>query len=125
MGEIVTFILGVVIGFLFGITIYWLPIGQFWNELRALLSLISKRYPEGTEILVRGGIDLKPLDTNLRVQYAIKEQLMKVSLDEGINWHHTQSGWIRARVLQVWKDEREDVIPALYRICERDILERK
>jgi hypothetical protein len=124
VGEIVIFILGVVIGFLFGVAIYWLPIGQFFNELKSLWSLVSKRYPDGTQITVRGGIDIKPQNSALHVLFLTRDTLMTVWLDEGIGWHFTNSGWVRARILQVWMNESKDEVPNLYRICHKDILRK-
>jgi len=117
-------ILGVVIGFFVGIAIYWLPIGQFLNELKSLWSLVSQKYPKGTEILVRSGIDLKPQNSALDVLFLPRDTLMTVWLDEGIGWHFTHSGWVRARILQVWINESQDEVPNLYRICHKDIVRK-
>ena len=124
MWEIANFLFGVVIGFLFGVLIYWLPIGQFFNEMQSLWNLVYKRYPEGTNIIVRGRIDLKPQNTAQSVLLLSRDTPMTVWLEEGIGWHHTHSGWLRARILQVWISDSKEEFPNHYRICHRDILKK-
>lgn len=113
--EIGWLMVGTAVGFVAGIAIYWLPLGQFSNEIQALWNL-KRRYRTGDEVTVKAGTDLYPVDTKLRTVTISANKKMKVAHDEGVGWHHTHSGWKRARILHVY-DPDQNNIPDLYRTC--------
>lgn len=113
------FIAGVIVGFLFGVAVYWLPLRQFGNELKALKSLVFKRYHRGSQVTVRAGADLKTLSGQSDATFVGNEIVMNVHHDQGVEWFHTGShGWTRARVIQVYEPRNENVI---YRVCHLDL----
>jgi hypothetical protein len=118
------FVLGIIVGLFAGIAIYWLPLSQFLNECKSLINLATKRYPVGTSITVRGGAELKPLDSGTRLGTGFISQNvnMKVWHDEGIGWFHTSSGWSRSRILHVYFPS-EGGIQLVYKICHLDLIE--
>ena len=116
----ISFISGVVVGFLVGLMIYWMPLGQFINEIKALYNLNKKRYRRGDKIVIASNSDKKSLlQPNLiSCNYYDKEYV--VFYDRGIDWHFSsKKGWIRARVLSVF--DPDDKTGELYNICHIDI----
>lgn len=117
--DLCWFVAGIIAGFLVGVAIYWLPLGQFVNELKALKNLISNKYQRGTEIKISAGAELKTLAGKVATTGMNDNVEMKVFHDEGVNWFHTGSqGWIRARVLQIYSSKDDSVI---YRVCHLDV----
>jgi hypothetical protein len=120
----VLFVLGIIVGLLAGIAIYWLPLSQFLNECKSLFNLATKRYPVGTPVTVRAGAELKPLENGTRIGtgFISQDANMKVWHDEGIGWFHTASGWSRSRILHVYFP-LEGVVQPVYKICHLDLIE--
>lgn len=119
--DILSLAIGTVIGLIAGIAIYWLPLGQFTNEWLAIWNLNRKKYKLGEELVIRAGIDLKPLNPNLPILMTTQNVTVKIWNDEGVNWHHTHSGWKRARVLHVFESSKQD-IQNVYKVCHLDII---
>lgn len=116
--DIVSLGIGTAVGLLAGIGIYYWPLGQFLNECRALWHLTRKRYRVGDEVTVRAGVDLKPL-VHGETKTTIRNTSLKVWHDEGVGWHHTHSGWKRARILHVYFPSEE--ISPVYRVCHLEL----
>lgn len=122
MKDAIFFVLGVVVGFLFGLVIYWLPLRQFKNELHALWSLCTKKYSRDTKIKLKVGTRLKAISPNVQDKEVLNDQHEWVIWnDEGVGWHFTINGWQRARIIQV-ANPREDGNP-LYRTSHLEILD--
>ncbi|MCB9061386.1 MAG: hypothetical protein H6622_07695 [Halobacteriovoraceae bacterium] len=118
--DVLLLVVGLALGLLLGIAIYWLPLGQFKNELRALWNLTRKRFRQGDKVRIKSGVDLKPIDSRLDIATTGGNvQDMLVWNDEGISWHHTPNGWIRARVIHVAKESEE--ISPVYKVSHLDI----
>lgn len=117
MKDLVLFVLGVIVGFLFGAVIYWAPLKQFKNEMSSLYHLIFKKFRRGDEIVVVQGVDLKPVDPNLGVLYINNTNTeMIVAYDVGVEWYFMSTGGhIRSRVLHV-SLKGQAGIPPLYKI---------
>lgn len=121
MKDGVLFILGILIGFLFGIMIYWLPLRQFKNELFALWNLCTKNYKRDTVIRLKVGTRLKALSMNIQDREVTNDlQTWIVWNDEGVGWHFTSNGWQRARIVQIMNPSEEG--NPLYRACHLEIL---
>lgn len=119
--DLLFLIVGMILGLLFGIAIYWFPLRQFKNELVALWNLSRIRYKQGDKIKVKAGVDLKPLNPNDKLATTGSNiQQMLIWNDEGISWHHTGNGWIRARVIHVARQTEE--LSPVYKICHLDIV---
>lgn len=103
-----------------GVAIYWAPLGQFGNEWKAIWNL-RKRYNQGDDLTVKAGIDLKPLDSRTPTATLLRDTRMKIWNDEGVGWHHTHSGWTRARVLHVF-DPSKGAVSDVYKICHLDVI---
>lgn len=116
----ILFVAGIVLGFFFSVAVYWLPLGQFMNECRALWSL-RKRYQREDAIVVKPGVDLKPIDPSKETLTTVNNFEMKVANDEGVGWHHTSHGWVRARILHVYRSDIGS-ITSLYKICHLDLI---
>jgi len=119
--DILLLILGTLVGFFFSVGIYWAPLGQLFNELKAVWNLCRHRYNRGDTIQIRGGTTLYPLNVKQDRLLFIPNKEMKIWHDEGINWHHTDSGWIRARIVHIFNPE-EKGIPSVYKACHLDII---
>lgn len=119
--DVVSLAVGTAVGLIAGVAIYWLPLGQFTNEWLAIWNLTRKRYNRDDELVVRAGTDLKPLNPNLQAATVVQNTTMKIWNDEGVGWHHTHSGWKRARVLHVFDPSREG-IQDVYKVCHLDIV---
>lgn len=74
----------------------------------------------GDEITVGAGADLTPLNSALPKPMLLNNEIMKIWHDDGVGWHHTGSGWIRARVVHVYRPS--GAISDVYKICHVDIL---
>lgn len=120
--DIVFLGLGTAVGLLTGVAIYWLPLGQFANEWRSIWHLTRRRYNCGDELIVKAGTDFRALDSVQVTSTVTQDTRMKVWHDEGIGWHHTHSGWKRARILHVYPAEGAG-IEKVYRICHWDLKE--
>jgi hypothetical protein len=118
-------ILGVVIGLIAGIAIYWAPLRQFGNEWKAIWNLVRKRYVRGDSVRIKSGTDLKLYESNAsnQVTTIIRETTMTIWHDEGVDWLHTSNGWMRVRVLQVY-DPTVNGTPPVCRICHLDISQK-
>ncbi|KYG68758.1 hypothetical protein AZI87_05870 [Bdellovibrio bacteriovorus] len=117
--EIIWLGIGTAVGLLAGVAIYWAPLGQFGNEWKAIWSL-RRRYNQGDELTVRAGIDLKPLDSRVATATLMRDTQMKIWNDKGVGWHHTHSGWKRARILHVF-DPATGGVSDVYKICHLDL----
>lgn len=118
--DIVFLILGIIIGLLAGIAIYWLPLGQFINEVLAISNMVFNRYTRNDKLTVKPFVSMKPLDSqNQPIEYNCNHE-MQVANDEGVGWHHTAKGWKRARILHVF-DPMQEGSQNLYKICHLDI----
>lgn len=115
--DIVLLVVGVVIGFVFGVAIYWLPLGQFLNEYEAIWNLVWKRYSRGDDLVVKAGTDFKSLGQDQTLHTITRNTPMKFWHDEGIGWYFTSSGWKRVRILHVYTESSEQ----LYRICHKNL----
>lgn len=113
-------VLGLVLGLLLGIGIYWLPLGQFVNEWKALWDLIRKRYPKGALLTVKRGTDLVRVGMSTYPNLLNRDTEMAVWNDRGVDWFHTPNGWKRVRVLHIF-DPKDEGIPPVYQICHLDI----
>ena len=113
--------IGVVLGLIVGIGIYYWPLGQFSNEWKALWNLVRYKYPRGTAVIVINGTDLKRVGVATYPNYLDQDKEMKVWHDEGVDWFHTVNGWQRVRVVQVFFDNDSVQPPPVYRICYLDI----
>lgn len=122
MDELLEFTLGIIFGFLFGLAIYWLPLGQFLNELKALRNLITQTYPQGKIIKIRAGTDLKPLDATRQPLTGLSDYDVGVWNDLGVDWHYTSAGWVRARILHVYPNPTSDERQDIYIACHLDIV---
>lgn len=120
--DIIFLIIGLIIGQVLATALYWLPLGQLGNEYKALLNLCSKKYKNNTKIKVRKSTRLQPTkefkeNKDVEVPFTNNYEMI-VWHDAGIDWHHTNKGWTRARVLHV--TEEKDNSP-VYKICHLDI----
>ena len=117
MKDFVLFSLGIVVGFLFGVAIYWLPLKQFKRELSSLKNLVFKRYKRGDEILVKSGASLQSVDDYNEPPMPLYEQTeMIIAYDLGVEWFYTNSdGHIRARVVHASLKSQLG-LPFLYRV---------
>jgi hypothetical protein len=115
--DLILFALGVIVGFLFGLVIYWLPLRQLRNELSSLKNLMLKKYTRGDEITVRVGVDLKPVDPNFGGPLHIYQQTeMIVAYDVGVDWYFmSTSGHHRSRVVHASLKSQPGV-PFLYKV---------
>jgi hypothetical protein len=120
--DLVYLVIGVAVGFIAGIAMYWLPLRQFGNEFKSLWNLVRRRYQEGAIIKLKPGTRFKPLSSDLSVKEAFSPTTATVYHDEGIGWHHTRFGWSRARILHVFVpgDDKDSLRP-IYRVCHYDI----
>lgn len=116
----ILFIAGIVVGFFFSIAAYWWPLGQFKNECKALWNL-KKKYLRGEIIIVKTEVDLKPINSIEKTLSTFSEFKMQVANDEGVGWHHTSNGWVRGRILHVYKANTGEIEP-LYKICHLDLV---
>lgn len=112
---------GTVVGFIFGIAIYWLPLRQFINECAALVNLMSHRYREGDHVVVRSGVDMMPLDVTGSKVTTLRNCKVQIWNDEGIGWHHTHDGWKRVRILHVF--ETGNSVQNVYKVCHLDLIQ--
>lgn len=121
MKDLVLFVLGVIVGFLFGVVIYWLPLKQFKNEILSLWNLCSMRLARNDRVKLRVGTKLKPVAIELsEKEVSNEEHEWIIWHDEGVGWHFTSHGWLRARIFQV-ADPSEDRNP-LYKVCHLDLV---
>lgn len=111
---------GLILGLLFGIGIYWWPLGQLQNELTSLVNLVGKKYPRNSNVLVRSGTELKLVGVASYPNILTSDKEMSIWHDEGVGWFHTNQGWRRARVLQVF-DSSFGASLHVYRICHLDL----
>jgi len=116
----ILFVAGIILGFFFSIAAYWLPLGQFKNECKALWNL-KKRYQREDVVTVRSGVDMKPINSADAKLSTFNDFKMKVANDEGVGWHHTSHGWVRARILHVYKPDTGNIEP-LYKVCHLDLV---
>jgi hypothetical protein len=79
MADFFIFVVGIVIGFLFGLIVYWLPLRQFKNEFLSLWHLATKRYKRFDRITVGAGVDIKPLNFNLPIKMVTSDIEMIVA----------------------------------------------
>lgn len=115
--DIFYLVIGLALGFLLGIAAYWLPLRQLGNELRALLNLVKKQYSRNEKVSILPGVALKSLDGALELLPVAHERELIIWHDEGVNWYHTDDGWKRARVLQVFQENQTTI----FRCCHLDI----
>lgn len=115
----ILFVAGIVIGFFFSIAAYWLPLGQFMNECKALWNL-RITYRREDQITIRPGVDMSSLDPSAPKLSTTNNFEMKVANDEGVGWHHTSQGWVRARILHVYRAGTGKIEP-LYKVCHLDL----
>lgn len=114
-GSLVTFkdiaylVVGLALGILFGIAIYWLPLGQFQNEVKALKDLACRRFSRGDSLVVVLGCELCSSDGSWSRGFS-EGDILKVKHDEGVSWFHTDRGYIRSRVLHVYAESNSSVI---------------
>ncbi len=118
--DIVYLIIGLMLGLYAGVALYWLRLGQSVNEWNALTNLNLKSYKQGDAITVKAGTDLKPVNVALPPLTVVNNLSMHVWHDEGIGWHHTSSGWKRARIVHVY--QAGDGITNVYKACHLDLL---
>lgn len=111
----VLFIAGIIVGFFFSIAVYWMPLGQFKNECKALWNLKKKKYLREEIVIVKPGTDLKPINSNEKTLTSFSKFNVQVANDEGVGWHHTSS-WMRARILHAYKANTGEIEPQ-YKIC--------
>lgn len=112
--DIVYFFLGIVVGLIAGVALYWLPLGQFCNEWGAVWNLSRKRFNFCDEVSIAQGTELKSTDG----AYCITVQptsVFQVKHDEGVAWIHISSGWVRARILHVFLVGDPDL--RVYKVC--------
>lgn len=115
--DIFYLVIGLALGFLLGIAAYWFPLRQFGNELRALFNLVRKSYKRGDKVKICSGTGLKSLDGKLELLPVAEERLLIVWHDEGVGWYHTNHGWKRARILQVFQEHQTTI----YKCCHLDL----
>lgn len=118
--DVVSLVVGLVLGVWVGIALYWLPLRQSLNEWKALFHLVCNRYKQGDIVTVSAGTDLKPVDSQLQIATVTSNSTMNVWHDEGVGWHHTHSGWKRARILHVFN--QGSGVSTVYKICHLDLV---
>jgi hypothetical protein len=117
--DVFYLIVGVVIGLMAGVAIYWLPLGQFCNEWKALWNLAYRRFNQGDVVKIRSGTQLE--STPATYGYTVTpENRFLVWHDEGVGWFHTGFGWKRARILRVFLQAQENII---YKVSHFDLEE--
>lgn len=100
MKDYVFLILGLILGLFFGLAIYWLPLGQFFNECGAIWSLACRRTTPNQKIKIGPGdyrcsIPAYPMTiSNTSIAYVWR--------DEGVTWFFSSKGWVRRRVLHIY-----------------------
>jgi hypothetical protein len=114
------YILNFALGLLAGIAIYWLPLKQFKNEIRALWNLVRRRYKQGDLLKVKPGTEFRPLNSSQSSVLSMQGTTVRVWHDQGVDWIHTSSGWIRARVIHVGLHSGPQMSP-VYRVCHLDL----
>ena len=117
----ILFFFGIVLGFFFSIAVYWMPLGQFKNECMALCSLLKKKYQREDVVTIRSGVDLKPVNSSYAKLSISNDFKMQVANDEGVGWHHTSRGWVRARILHVYNPDAGSS-ESLYKVCHLDLV---
>lgn len=117
MKDFILFLAGIVIGFLFGLIIYWAPLKQLKNELSSLKSLVFKKYRRGDEIRVIPGVDLKPVDPSLGSSLFVNSQAeMIIAYDVGVDWYFMSTGGHnRSRVVHASLKSQPNA-PFLYKV---------
>lgn len=118
--DVVSLVVGTIIGLIAGIAVYWLPLGQFWNEWRAIWNL-RKNYKRGDQLTIKAGTDLKPVSSGQAVKSVSVSTRVEVWHDEGVNWHHTANGWKRARIIHVYEANLQGIQP-VYKVCHLDVV---
>lgn len=118
MRDLLTLVLGVVIGGLVSIAIYWYPLCQLHNELCALWNLMRHRYPKGCQVTIKAQSRLESVVDSKDKKDIFANTPMFVWHDEGVTWFHA-GVWIRARVLHVGPSSGDE---GERRVCHRSIL---
>lgn len=101
MKDIVLFLFGIIAGFLFSIAIYWVPLNQFCNELKALYQLVFVKFPNGSLVKLKRQISLRTNDFDNLPTTGRENLTMHVVRDEGVNWFRDNTTWKRARTIIV------------------------
>lgn len=123
MVDFLCSMLWVLIGFLFGVLLYWKFVGQFWNELRALRNLVWFRFKRGFVVNIAAESRLFSLDNPTEaLELLPNETAMKVWNDMGVDWIHTNSGWKRARIVHVFHIGDESEVKKVFKISHLDIM---
>lgn len=118
MKDAILLVIGVIVGFIFGVAIYWLPLKQFKRELSSLRDLVFKRYKRGDEILVRSGVDLKPVDPSFGGSSLplYQQTEMIIAYDVGVEWYFSSTeGHVRSRVVHA-SLKSQSGLPFLYKV---------
>jgi hypothetical protein len=115
--DLVLFVLGVIVGFFFGLVIYWMPLRQLRNELSSLRNLVFKRYNRGDVIVVKAGSDLKLVDPSLGGPLHVYSQTeMVIAYDVGVDWYFMSTGGHqRSRVVHA-SLQGQTGLPFLYKV---------
>lgn len=121
MKDILLLTLGLILGLLVGIAMYWLPLRQFLNECRSIWNLARKRTVWNQKIKIGPGeyrcsVPAYP-------KYMSNACIAYVYRDEGVAWFFTVNGWVRRRVLHVYFDPAN--IGPTYLVSHNDILSWK
>ncbi len=82
---------------------------------------LKKKFHREDIVIIRSGVDLKPINPTDAKLTTFNDFKMKVANDEGIGWHHTSTGWVRARILHVYKPDTGSIEP-LYKVCHLELV---
>jgi hypothetical protein len=89
-------ILGIIVGLIFGVGIYWWPLGQFVNEWKALWNLARHRYKRGDTVTIKIGTDLIRAGVTTYPNLLAQDAEMTIWHDEGVDWFFTSSSCLPA-----------------------------
>lgn len=104
----------VLIGFGFGIAVYWWRVGQVKNEFNSLFSLFKKKYKRGDEFVLRQGVDVKSLDGSV-TRSTNSDETMTFGYERGVDWFFCSSkGLIRSRVIYAFFNNDTNPIPKYF-----------
>lgn len=114
--ELSVFILGIALGFLISIAIYWGPLKQFCNELKALCSLMRRAYKRGDKVRTSSRLFSVCNEYELPAMSGLRDLI--VFHDEGVCWYFDGVEWTRSRVILV---HQENDSKTLYKCSYTDI----